>query len=204
MAGRAEGELPVFLSGSNKEFSQENPAVPYGGLPPQAAGAAQVSPTPTSLSPRCFAHSFSIPVVFPPSCLLALIADNFRKMSSTFGQMLPILLSSVCAPTDVQAMLDNQVSASTCSVIWTSTSSLPVNWSNTDNERKFIMAFITLSSYLLLPCSFGTGRMNCRREEIPQKKKKIFSCWILLYTVAVSELRCAGEITPRPCSSTLL
>lgn len=101
-AGRAEGDLPVFLAGKNKEFSQENPAVPYGGLPPQAAGAAQVSPIPTSLSPLCFAHSLSIPVFFPPSCLSALIADTFRKINSTFGQMLPFLLSSVCAPAEVQ------------------------------------------------------------------------------------------------------
>lgn len=116
-AGRAEGELPVFLAGRNKEFSQENPAVPYRGLPPQAAGAAKVSPIPTSLSPLCFAHSLSISVFFPPSCLLALIADIFRKTNRTFGQMLPFLLSSVCVPTYVQAMLENQDSVDTCSVI---------------------------------------------------------------------------------------
>lgn len=39
VAGRAEGELPVFLAGRNKEFSQENPAVPCRGLLPRAAGA---------------------------------------------------------------------------------------------------------------------------------------------------------------------
>lgn len=46
VAGRAEEELPVFLAGRKKEFSQENPAVPCGGLLPQSAGAAQGSPIP--------------------------------------------------------------------------------------------------------------------------------------------------------------
>lgn len=154
-----------------------------------------------ALSPLCFDHSLSIPVFLPPSCLLALIADPFRKMN--FWKVLPFLLSSVCAPTDVQAMLENQVSADTCSIIWPSTSPLPINrscikcrWWKQIHYGIYYFVF-----------SFALNMLFWdRKNELQQRRnssKKDFSCWILPYTVAVSELRCAGEITPLPCSSTL-
>lgn len=110
--------LHVFLAGRHEKFSHQSPAVPFWrSSTTNCRNTSGVSYPCLSPSPLCLAHSFSTLAFFPLSRLLALTADTFRKLDSTFGQVLPFFLTCHCVPTDVQAVLENQVSAYTCCII---------------------------------------------------------------------------------------
>lgn len=110
--------LHIFLAGRQEKFFHQSPAVPFwGSSTTNCRNTSGVSYPCLSPSPLCLAHSFSTLAFFPPPRLLALTADTFRKLDSTFGQVLPFFLTCRCVPTDVQAVLENQVSAYTCCII---------------------------------------------------------------------------------------